>query len=166
MELNITVEQEQKCRCEETLHVLIHAEQNRYMQSRTDTCRAELIHADQNRYMQTRTDTCRPELIHADQNRYMQTRIDTCRLEPQTGTVHADWNCRLELYKIQTGTIQAHQNHIKQTGTDSSVRVHGCRCGFVCGLGGSDHSNKLTVISYFFRLCKRVLCSVYTWTII
>src|SRR5882757_3419383 len=74
--------------------------------------------------------TCRPELIRADQNRYMQT-----------GT--ADWNCRPELYKIQMGTIQAHQNHIKQTGTDSSVRVHGCRCGFVCGLGGSDHSNKL-----------------------
>src|SRR5882757_6279128 len=86
---------------------------------------------------------CRPELIHADWNRrlelYMQTRIDTCRPEP----IHADWNCRLELYKIQMGTIQAHQNHIKQTGTDSSVRVHGCRCGFVCGLGGSDHSNKL-----------------------
>ena len=52
------------------------------------------------------------------------------------------------------GTIQAHQNHIKQTGTDSWVRVHGCRCGFVCGLGGFDHSNKLTVISYFFQVMQ------------
>src|SRR5882757_5601285 len=110
MELNITVEQEQKYRCEETLHVLIHAEQNRYMQSRTDTCRLELqtgmdtgrpepIHADWN---------CRLEWIQADQNRYMQTgtadwngyrqtRTDTCRLKLQTGMdtgrpepIHAD----------------------------------------------------------------------------
>src|SRR5882757_11276094 len=53
-----------------------------------DTGRPEPIHADQNQYMQTRTNTCRPELIHADQNQYMQTRTDTCRPEP----IHADWN--------------------------------------------------------------------------
>src|SRR5882757_6279130 len=88
--------------------------------------------------------TCRPELIRADQNRYMQT-----------GT--ADWNCtrfRWEQYK-HTRTILSRLELTARSGcTGAGVDLY---VGWV----------GLTILTnYFFRLCKRVLCSVYTWTII